>query len=94
MSIVVRIAPILQEMTGGQEAIEVNNASVFKDVLDQLEIQFPGIVDTLYNKKGVLNNIYDIYVNGESVCPDELIAQIVDGDEISITMFTCFMRSG
>lgn len=87
MSIKVTIAaPILEEVTRSQSEVEVKHGPTFQDVLDQLEVNFPGLKSLMYNKKGELNGILDVYINGESVFPNELSAPVKDGDVVSITM--------
>jgi hypothetical protein len=46
--------------------------------------------DVLFDKKGKLRNIVEIYVNHESAYPDELKKTVRDGDEIHLT----FMLAG
>ena len=87
MSITVTIAaPILQEITGGTDVVEVNGVATFREILGKLDIKFPGLKDEMYDEKGELNSIIDVYVNGESVYPNELSAPVKDGDVVSITM--------
>ena len=87
MSIRVTIAaPILEEVTRSQSEIEVQHGPTFQDILDQLEVNFPGLKSLMYNQKGELNGILDVYINGESVFPNELAAPVKDGDVVSITM--------
>jgi hypothetical protein len=33
-----------------------------------------------------ISSIYEIYINGQSVYPNELSAQLADGDEVAIGM--------
>jgi len=85
MSIKVRIPPILQDVTGGRDIVEVS-ASNFRECLDKLEVQFPGIKAQVYDKQGNVGCTFDIYVNEESAYPNELSKPLKDGDVISITM--------
>jgi hypothetical protein len=40
----------------------------------------------LFDKRGKLNNIVEIYLNLQSAYPDELARQVKDGDEIHVTL--------
>ena len=40
----------------------------------------------LFDKKGKLKNIINIYLNQESTYPEELAKAVKDGDEIHITV--------
>jgi molybdopterin converting factor small subunit len=86
MSIRIKIPPILQELTSGKDIVELNEVSSFKDALEKLETQYPGIRMQLYDKHGNLSSIYEIYINGQSVYPNELSTELKDGDEVAIGM--------
>ena len=86
MSVKVKIPPILQEITSGNDIVEVSGVSSFEDALEKLESQYPGIKAQLYDKHGKLSSIYEIYINGQSVYPNELSASLGDGDEVAIGM--------
>ncbi|MFC1978693.1 MoaD/ThiS family protein [Chloroflexota bacterium] len=87
MSITVTIAAaIMEEVTRSTDKVEVSGVSTFQDILDKLEVMFPGFNELMYNDNGRLNAILDVYINGESVYPDERVAKVKDGDVVSITM--------
>jgi molybdopterin converting factor small subunit len=95
LSITTRLgAPVLQAVTDGQEELQVSGASTLGEVLKGIEEKFPQIKDHLYDKDGQLKSTYDVYVNGEGLDPITLSARIKDGDEVTLTMFFCFPRSG
>ncbi|PIU55740.1 MAG: ThiS family protein [Chloroflexi bacterium CG07_land_8_20_14_0_80_51_10] len=85
MSVKVRIHPLLQEFTGGQEVAEVSGRNV-GECLDHLEIQFPGIKRGLCDKRGKVLNYLEIYINSESSYPEELTKSVNDGDELTIVI--------
>ena len=85
MSVKIRIPPILQELLGTPDIVEMPGCN-FRECLDELEIQFPGIKGQLYDKHGHLSGIYDIYVNDKSAYPNELSKPLEDGDVVSIVM--------
>jgi len=86
MSIKVRIPPILQEFTGAQDTVEVSGCN-FKECLSELEARFPGIEGQLCDKQGNLVDVYEMYINGESAYPDELLKPLKDGDVVAIAMY-------
>ena len=65
--------------------VEVEGKTV-RDCLDRLIEQFPALKEILFDKKGRLLNIMEVYVNMESAYPEELAKKVKDGDEIHITM--------
>jgi molybdopterin converting factor small subunit len=86
VSIKIKMPPILQELTAGKDILEVSGAATFQDALDQLERQYPGLKAQLYDKRGHLSPIYEIYINGKSVYPNELLAPLSNGDDVAIGM--------
>ena len=84
MSIVVRIPTPLRKMTNGQAKVEVESA-VLGDLVEKLNIEFPGFKDRLVDEEGELRYFVNIYLNGEDVrFMDGLKTATADGDEISI----------
>jgi molybdopterin converting factor small subunit len=75
----------LRRFTDGREAIEVEGKSVGECLKDLIK-KFPDIESSLFDKKGNLLNIIEVYVNLESAYPDELAKPIKDGDDIHLTM--------
>ena len=86
MSIKIKIPSILQELTMGNDTIEVSNVANVGQVINKLEQKYPGLKAQLFDVKGNLSSIYDIYVNGESIYPHELTTPLKDGDLIAIVM--------
>ena len=84
MGIKVHIHKTHRQHTNGMEAVEVEGDTV-RDCLKYLVNQFPGIEKEVFDKKGNLRNIIEIYINLESAYPDELARPVKDGDEIHIT---------
>ena len=95
MSITLKLgAPVLQAVTDGQEEVQVTDASTLGEALKGIESQFPQIKDQLYDKGGDLKDTFDVYINGKGIDPVSLSARVSDGDEVTLTMFFCFPRSG
>ena len=85
MNIKINIHKTHRQFTNGLDIIEVDGNTVGA-CLDNLIGQFPDMKKVLFNKKGKLANIIEIYVNLKSAYPDELARQVKDGDNIHITL--------
>jgi molybdopterin synthase sulfur carrier subunit len=80
----VRIPTPLQKLTQNQGEVAAKGATV-KDVLADLEKQFPGIRERLYDEKGALRRFVNFYVNNEDIrFMSGETTPVKDGDEISI----------
>jgi molybdopterin synthase sulfur carrier subunit len=84
MSVTVRVPTPLQKMTNNQAEIQAEGTSV-KEILADLEKQFPGIKERLYDEQGKLRRFINFYVNNEDIrfLQGEETA-IKDGDEVSV----------
>ena len=81
--ITVRIPTPLRTLTGGNEQVDVEGATV-RDVIEALEKKCPGIKDRLLDDKGV-RRFVNIYVGDEDIrFLDGLETKLKAGDEISI----------
>ena len=84
MSIMVRIPTPLRRVTNGQDKVQVNGDSVGA-IIGDLDSQFPGLKERLFDEQGELRNFVNIYVNGEDVrFLDGINSATAEGDEISI----------
>lgn len=80
----VRIPTPLQKLTRNQGEVAASGATV-KDVLADLEKQFPGIRERLYDEKGALRRFVNFYVNNEDIrFMSGETTPVKDGDELSI----------
>ncbi|HSA58904.1 MAG TPA: ubiquitin-like small modifier protein 1 [bacterium] len=80
----VRIPTPLQKLTRNQGEVAASGATV-KDVLADLEKQFPGIRERLYDEKGALRRFVNFYVNNEDIrFMSGETTPVKDGDEVSI----------
>jgi molybdopterin converting factor small subunit len=86
MSALIAMHPFFAEHDRGKETIEVEAKSV-EECLAELVRQYPPSEKKLFEKKGTLRGYLEIYVNGKSTFPKELLHPIVDGDEIRIIVF-------
>ena len=84
MGVKVRIPTPLQKLTNNQAEVECDATNV-QQMVDQLEVKFPGIKDRLCDADGKLRRFVNVYVNEEDIRflqgPQTAVK---DGDEISI----------
>ncbi len=85
MSITVNIHKSWRQYTGGRAEVAVTGKTVGA-CLDDLVRQFPEIKKEIFDEKGTVLNVVEIYVNDESAWPDELAKKVSDGDEIYMTV--------
>lgn len=84
MSIKVRIPTPLQKLTKDKSEIEAKGKNI-RELIDDLEKNFPGIKGRLCDEKGVLRRFINIYINEEDIRFLEMDkTPLKDGDEISI----------
>jgi len=85
VSIKINIHRTHRQFTNGLDIVEVDGNTVGA-CLDNLVRQFPDMEKVLFNKKGKLVNVVEIYVNLKSAYPNELAKQVSNGDNIHITL--------
>ena len=84
MSIKVRIPTPLQKLTQGKPEVDVEGRDI-RELIDNLENNFPGIKARLCDEKGNVRRFINIYVNEEDVRFLQLDkTSVKDGDEVSI----------
>jgi sulfur-carrier protein len=84
MSATVRIPTILRTYTGGEAEVTAAGANL-QEVLNDLEVQFPGIAARVLDDNGALRRFVNIYVNDDDVrFIDGLHSSTPDGAQISI----------
>ncbi|MBI2068007.1 MAG: MoaD/ThiS family protein [Deltaproteobacteria bacterium] len=84
MSVKVRIPTPLQKLTTNKAEVSAAGGTV-KEILVDLERQYPGVKERIYDEKGSLRRFINFYVNNEDIrfLKGEA-TPIKDGDEISI----------
>jgi len=84
MPVRVRVPTPLQKLTGNKGEVAAKGASV-KDLLADLEKQYPGLKERLYDEKGALRRFINFYVNNEDIrfLKGEA-TPVKEGDELSI----------
>ena len=83
MSIKINVSLFLHQYTNGREVVEVNGSTVGQ-CLDHLVKQFPSIEQWLFDNSGKLHSYIDVYVNGKSAYPEELVKPVKSGEELYI----------
>jgi len=84
MAITVRIPTPLQKLTGGNGEVSAEGATV-KEVLEDMEKNYPGIRERLYSEEGELRRFINIYINDEDIrFLDSDNSPVKDGDVISV----------
>jgi len=84
MAIKVRIPTPLQKLTGDQAEVTANGATV-SEILADLNGQFDGMNERLYDENGSLRRFINFYVNDEDIrFLDGDKTAVKDGDELSI----------
>lgn len=84
MPITVRVPAPLQKLTQNQAEIEASGTNI-KELIEDLEKNFPGIKERICDEAGKIRRFINIYVNEEDVRflqQDE--TPLKDGDEVSI----------
>lgn len=84
MSIKVRIPSPLQKLTKNQSEITADGTNI-RELFSDLEKQYPGIKDRLYDENGNLRRFINIYINEEDIrfLKNE-DSEIKAGDNVSI----------
>lgn len=83
MSVKVRIPTPLQKLTG-QGEVEIQAKNV-KDLIGQLEKNYPGIKDRICDESGRIRRFVNLYLNEEDIrFLKQEETSLKDGDEISI----------
>jgi len=84
MPITVRIPTPLQKLTQNQAEVKANGANI-RELIEDLEKNFPGIKERICDETGEIRRFINIYVNEEDV---RFLQQdgtpLKDGDEVSM----------
>lgn len=84
MSIKVRVPTPLQKLTQNQAEVKANGTNI-KELIDDLERNFPGIKERICDAEGKVRRFINIYVNEEDVrFLQRDKTPLKDGDEVSI----------
>lgn len=84
MAVLVRIPTPLQKFTKNQSEVQAEGGTV-QEVLDSLDLSFPGIRERLCDDQGAVRKFINLYLNDEDVrFMDGEKTSLKDGDELSI----------
>ena len=84
MPVKVRVPGPLRRLTGGSAEVTVDGATV-SDALGNLDQQYPGFHDRLYDADGKLRQFINIYVNDSDIRFSQgLDTPVGERDELSI----------
>lgn len=83
MAVKVRIPTPLQKITG-QPEVQLGASSI-KDMIEQLEKNFPGIRERICDESGKVRRFVNIYLNEEDIrFLEQEETKLKDGDDVSI----------
>lgn len=84
MNIRVRIPAPLRKLTGDQEVVSAEGATI-GEILTNLDKAFPGLIERICDEQGNVRRFVNIFVNDEDIrFLEEKATAVKDGDEISI----------
>ena len=83
MSVEISIPQFLQHLVSNKEIVNVTGNTV-DDCLNDLIRQFPDLQSKLFTKKAQLQKHLEVFINGKTAYPDELIKPVRDGDKLLI----------
>lgn len=84
MSTSIRIPTPLRKLTGEQEVVQADGATI-EEILQSLEGSYPGLKDRICDEQGNVRRFVNVYLNDEDIrFLDEKATAVKAGDEISI----------
>ena len=83
MSVQINLHKTHRQYTKGQETINVEGKTV-GECLEGLVAKYPPLKKEMFVKTGKLNPLIEVYLNGESAYPNELLKTVKDGDKINL----------
>lgn len=85
MKVKIDVQYFLMHLTEDQMVIDVDGNTI-KECLEQLIARYPKVKKWLFREDGELANFVDIFVNLDSVFPNQLSDPVKDDDVIYIVM--------
>lgn len=84
MPIQVRIPTPLRKLTGENEVVEAEGATV-SEIFKSLETTYPGLGERILDEQGAVRRFVNVYVNEDDIrFLSDLATPVKEGDEISI----------
>lgn len=81
--ITIHIPLIFRHLADDAETLQVSGSTVGQ-CLGELVKAFPEMQGAIFNEKGEIHHLIEIFLNSKSAHPEELIRPTVDGDEIHV----------
>jgi hypothetical protein len=85
MSAEIELSPVFGRYTKNHLNIKVEGKTV-GECIDDLVRQFPDIRKILLDRDGKLSHSYDVFINGESFYPLEMMRPVKDDDRLNIVL--------
>ncbi len=85
MGVRIQIHPFIRHIVNNQEMVEVEGSTVGQ-CLDQLVSRFPETRGWLFRNDGSLNEVVDIFVNGENAFSEGLDKPVKNGDILNMVI--------
>lgn len=83
-AVTIRVPTILRPHVGGRATVD-GEGSTLREVLDGLDLRYPGLQGAIVDGHGGLHRFVNVYVNGEDVrYMAALETPVNEGDTISI----------
>jgi molybdopterin synthase sulfur carrier subunit len=84
MSVIVRIPTPLRKLTQNKPEVEVSGKNI-ESLIDNLETNYPGIKERIYDEANNIRRFVNIYLNDEDIrFLEGKSTAVKDGDEVSI----------
>ncbi len=84
MGVTVRVPTPLQKLTRDQDRVSAEGSDI-REVISDLDRQYPGIRERLYGEDGKIRRFINIFLNDEDIrFLEGETTSVKDGDEISI----------
>ncbi|MBB15110.1 molybdopterin synthase sulfur carrier subunit [Candidatus Poribacteria bacterium] len=84
MSVIVRIPTPLRKLTQNKPEVEVNGNNI-ELLIDDLDANYPGIKERIYDESDNIRRFVNIYLNDEDIrFLEGKSTPVNDGDEVSI----------
>jgi MoaD family protein len=83
----VKVPTILRPQVGGEPVVgvDVDGGRSLREVLDDLDRQYPGFSSSIVAEDGALHRFVNVYLNGEDIrYLGSLETEVNDGDTVSI----------
>ena len=84
MAVEVKIPTVFRKFTGNESVVSVEGSTI-GELLEQIEVRYPGFKEQLMSEDGQLHRFVNVYVNDEDArYLDKLDTKVSEGDTVSI----------